>query len=179
MTAPPIRWRNLMADDSARACDDDSLGTARPAYSARVAAIAEQLYALGATPSDVAKAFGASVEEISHWERDHGEFHEACERGRARVTREVETALYKLATGYVECDERPMKVDGEVVMTPYRRRRPPNVAAIRLMLAKGKLARDLSGDYPQDFLKQLKPKTVFDLAAENEKKWKSGIRDDE
>ncbi len=177
MTAPLIRWRKPMADDSARACDDDGLDTARSAYNAQFhPAVAEKLYAFALTQSDIAEAFGVSQEEISDWERDHGEFHDACERGRLKITREVDTALHKLATGYVESGERPMKVEGELVMTPYRRQRPPNVAAIRLLLANGKTARDLSGDH---LLKHLKLRTVFDIAAENEKKWKSGIRDDE
>jgi hypothetical protein len=57
--------------------------------------------------------------------------------------------------------------------------RPRDVAASRSFLANGKAARDLSGDHIRDTLNCLKPKTIFDIAAENETKRKSGIREDE
>jgi transcriptional regulator with XRE-family HTH domain len=159
---------------------DAGTETVYPAYNAQIhPAVAEKLYALGATQSDVAEAFGVSLKEISDWEREHVEFYGAGERGRSLATCEVETALHKRATGYVESGERLMKVHGELVIATHRRQLPPNVAAIRFLLTKEKTARDLSGDHIRDSLKRLKPKTVFDIAAENEKKRKNGIREDE
>jgi hypothetical protein len=159
---------------------DAGTETVYPAYNAQIhPAVAEKLYTLGATQNDVAEAFGASLKEISDWERDHVEFYGACERGRSLATCDVETALHKRATGYVESGERLMKVHGELVIATHRRQLPPNVAAIRVLLTKGKGPRDLSGDHIRDTLNCLKPKTIFDIAAENETKRKSGIREDE
>jgi transcriptional regulator with XRE-family HTH domain len=159
---------------------DASTEIACPTYNAQFhPAVAEKLYAFGLTQSNIAEAFGVSQEEISDWEREHVEFYDACERGRSAATYEVEIALHKRATGYVESGERLMKIDGEFVIAPYRRQLPPNVAAIQFLLTKGKTARDLSGDHIRDSLNCLKSKTIFDIAAENEKKRKNGIREDE
>ena len=75
-----------MADDFPTPSDAGT-EAARPAYNTQFHPVAaDKLYALGATQSDVAEAFGASLEEISDWERDHPEFHAACERGRSAAS---------------------------------------------------------------------------------------------
>jgi transcriptional regulator with XRE-family HTH domain len=150
---------------------DAGPGTGCPAYNAQLhPAVAEKLYALGLTQSVIAEAFGVSLQEISDWERDYKEFYAACERGRSAAP-QVEQASRRLATGYVENGERLRKVHGELVIAPYRRQVPPSVAAIRL-LTKGKTPRDVSGDHVRKFFNSLKPRTIFDAVAEDDKKRK-------
>ena len=150
-----------------------SAEAARTAYNAQFhPAVAENLYKLGLTQSDVAEAFGASLKEISDWERDHVEFYDACERGRSAASNEVNHALHKCATGYVECGEKLMKVEGELVVVPYRRQVRPSVTAIRLV----KATRDGYDEHLGDFWNGLRPKNTFDTVAENEKRRKNGER---
>jgi transcriptional regulator with XRE-family HTH domain len=157
---------------------DASAEAACTAYNAQFhPTVAEKLYKLGLTQSDVAEAFGASLEEISDWERDHVEFYDACERGRSAASNEVNRALHKCATGYVECGEKLMKVDGELVVVPYRRQVPPSAAAIRLV--KAKAARDGYDENLGDFWQGSRPENTFDTIAKNEKRRKMGNRADD
>jgi hypothetical protein len=167
-----------MADDPPKPFD---LGSDKvcPIYDARLhPGPAEALYAYGAAQDVVAGAFGVSIEEISDWEADHAEFYDACERGRAAAANKIESALLKLAIGSVQSGERPMKVHGEIVMVPYHRQISPNAAAIR-MLNKGTTAQDSSEARARQYLRVLKPGTVFGKVAENEEKQKKEIDGDD
>lgn len=90
---------------------------------------AKKLCALGATDAQLADFFDVAVSTVALWKVQYENFSDALKLPKASADDAVEQSLYRRALGY-ECDEVDIRaINGEVVLTPIRRRYPPDVVA--------------------------------------------------
>ncbi len=86
----------------------------------------KQLAREGKTLSQIAGLLGVSTSTLCLWKKEHAEFSESLNEGKAVSDDNVERSLYERATGY-ECSEDKVTATGEVVTV--RKKFPPDVVA--------------------------------------------------
>ena len=96
--------------------------------------IAKKMSASGATISELAEEFEASPQEVRRWQKEHQEFGEACQVGKALRDGGIEQALYTRSIGYEYEVERPVMCNGEVHRVKYKAEIPASLAAGRFYL---------------------------------------------
>lgn len=110
--------------------------TGRPSsYKPEFAQQAEKLCALGATDSEIADFFEATVRTLYRWKLDHPDFCHALKVGKDITDDRVERSLMERATGYrfVEQQAIKVKVAGggeEVQVIDVERAMPPDTTAM-------------------------------------------------
>jgi hypothetical protein len=84
---------------------------------------------LGATDTDLARAFKVSESTISMWKVTHAEFSEALTLGKDCPNDRVEASLYHRAIGYSHVEDDIRVINNEIVITKTRKHYPPDTKA--------------------------------------------------
>lgn len=99
-------------------------------YQRQYATVAKKMCALGATPADLADAFGVDLSTIGQWQVSHPEFADALRLGKDHAGRRVEHALHQRAVGYSYIAQKAYKG----VIMEYRIHVPADPAAAQFYL---------------------------------------------
>lgn len=95
----------------------------------RFVALAEKAAKLGATDREIAELMEISERTLNYWKQDHCDLVEALRVGKETADARVEQSLYRRALGYTHDAVKIHTVDGEVVITPFVERYPPDTTA--------------------------------------------------
>lgn len=96
-----------------------------------------EMYAAGGlTKAEIAESMGISLSTFMVYQKEHPEFLEAIERGRARNIEEIENALHKSAKGYTFVEDKIFYDSqvGRVVVQPTIKRVTPDTKAALAIL---------------------------------------------
>lgn len=96
--------------------------------------LGEALAINGLTDIQIAEKMGISEATLYNWQRDHGEFLEAIQRGKDTPDDQVENALLKKALGFREKTIKAFNSNGVVIYGEYDEYYPPDTAAIFIWL---------------------------------------------
>jgi DNA-binding XRE family transcriptional regulator len=103
---------------------------ARPSkYQPEYSRIAHSLALLGATDSDLAKAFDVSEQTINAWKKDFPEFFESLKAGKHEADNRVVRSLFERATGYSHPEDKIFQYEGSPVIVPTIKQYAPDTTA--------------------------------------------------
>lgn len=117
---------------------DTPKGKGRPTkYNAQFhPALGEALASAGNTNDQIAEKMGVATSTMKLWMTNYHDFSAAIKRGREKPDELVEQSLFRLATGYRHCVQKPMVVSvgnnagSEVQIVDFEEAIPPNPTAM-------------------------------------------------
>ena len=107
-----------------------------PKYKPEYAKIAKAMVARGSTIAELADVFDVANSTIHLWQVTYDEFKEAFIEINSEYDNRIERSLAERALGYTFDAVKVFNYKGEPVIVPYREHVPPDIAAIKLWLAK-------------------------------------------
>jgi hypothetical protein len=103
-------------------------------YKPEYAEQARKLCLLGYTDVQLAEFYGVCEATIYNWKKEHPDFLESMNKGKAIADSEVAASLYERATGYSHPDTHISNYQGEVTKTDIVKHYPPDTAAAFIWL---------------------------------------------
>lgn len=104
-------------------------------YKPQCAEVAKGMRSRGASDAEICNALQIGPETLLLWQVRFNEFAEACARDGAAQMRRLESRLYDLAVGYERTEQKVVIVRGKQKVVTVRVQVPPNLEAIKLVLA--------------------------------------------
>jgi hypothetical protein len=91
---------------------------------------AYKLCLLGATDKQLADFFEVEEKTINNWKKEHPLFLQSIKAGKEEADAKIAEALYHRALGYEHDDVDIKSYQGDVIITPIKKKYPPDVTAI-------------------------------------------------
>lgn len=85
--------------------------------------------ALGASTQEVSRVLGIGHTTFNRWSERHPEVEQAIIDGQTEADAKVSKALFSRAVGYTYSEQRPMQIEGELVVADYEKHMAPDVNA--------------------------------------------------
>lgn len=137
-----------------------------------------KLASLGLTDEEMADFFNVSRRTFASWKKKYPDFLHTMKSGKAGADAAVAASLYERARGYEHEAVHFSMWEGEVIETPYTKRYPPDVQAIKMWLAnrqphlwknKVEIKPEVTDPFPPvEILDEITRKAMIEIAARKE-----------
>lgn len=121
---------------------DSAVLESSAAYNSRCCEVAKAMRSRGASDAEICNALHIGSDTFLLWQEQFKEFADACARDGAAQKGRLQGRLYDLALGYSREEQKVVVVRGKQKVVTIRVEVPPNLEAIRLLLANNGFAED-------------------------------------